>query len=102
MTIMDSVRNCHEIVVSYQSLSREETEALVRAMESRVDSLCLEGVTLDAEALLNYSGHGRCRIVAESGNIEAAAKYREELRSWASNKGWIVDIDEEMLIIIVN
>ena len=100
VTILDSVRNCEEIVIAYQSLSREETEALVRVMESHVKEACLEGATVDAEALLNYSGHGRCQTVACID--EAAAKYREELRSWASNKGWNVAFDDETLFMIIN
>ena len=69
-------------------------------MESHVKEACLEGVTVDAEALLNYSGHGRCQTVACC--YEAAAKYREELRSWASNKGWNVAFDDETLFMIIN
>ena len=77
---------CPELSFHDQSLGHEETEALVRAMETRVERVLLGHVTLNIEALTKYSGRGKCRRFW----FENAAKYREELRSWASNKGWEV------------
>ena len=42
-------------------IGSEETQALVQAMESRVDIVTIEGdVTLDIMALTRYNGQGRC------------------------------------------
>ena len=42
-------------------IGSEETQALVQAMESRVDIVTIEGdVTLDIIALTRYNGQGRC------------------------------------------
>ena len=45
-----------------QTLGREETQALVQVMETRVDKVRLgyfKDVTLDIKALLEYSGQGK-------------------------------------------
>ena len=98
VTILDSV-NCGELRIYKQSLGREETEALVQAMESHVKGLVLSDVTLDIEALNKYSGRGKWRhFVCEE---ETAARYREELRSWASNKGWDVEHDIEVVFKMI-
>ena len=55
VTILDSIR-C-DLVIEFQSLSSEETAALVRAMESRVrDVFLYDEVTLDIGGLMDYSG----------------------------------------------
>ena len=69
--------------VSANSLSSEETQALVRAMESNIETVVLgfeDEVSLDITALTQYSGKGKCQIVYW-GNI-FFDKYEAELRSW--------------------
>ena len=73
-----------------QTLGREETQAIVQAMQSNVAALILwDNVTLDIEALTEYSGHGVCRAVTLWGRT--VARYREELATWARSRNWIVD-----------
>ena len=86
-TILDSVK-CQGLSI-YQNLGRKETEALVRAMETRVKMLGLTNVILHKEAFIKYSGRGRCDTVGLR-DAKRTATYREELRSWASNKAWEV------------
>ena len=99
VTILDSVK-CGDldIHVDDQNLNSEETRALVRALETRVQELYLFYSTslemgLLIKTLVDYSGDGMCQIISCSGNIPD--KYREELRSWAVNKyGWRVSRDD--------
>ena len=90
---------CDGLVISRQFLGQEETQALVQALESGVKLVWLfGGVTLDVEALSEYSGQGVCRVVEISG--DTAARHREELRNWTSNRNWRVveDIDKWFVI----
>ena len=53
----------------------------MQAMESGVKEVVLLGdVTLDIEALTEYSGHGECGEVIL--NNDTAARYSEELMTW--------------------
>ena len=62
---------CQELIIHRQTLGREETQALVRAMESDVERVRLNvEVTLDIEALTEYSGQGVCRRVCCLGVIK--------------------------------
>ena len=69
-----------------QSLGSEETRALVRAMESRVEKvqLCAE-LTLDIKILLEYNGQGECMEVRC--RTEFKDRYREQLRTWDLDLG---------------
>ena len=69
-----------------QSLGSEETQALVRAMESRVEEvhLCAE-LTLDIKILLEYNGQGKCMEVRCQ--TEFKDRYREQLRTWDLDLG---------------
>ena len=83
------------LIINGISLGTEETQALVQAMETRVREVRLGGcVTLDTEALLQYSGQGRCGKLAWSwsGNTKA----EEELRLWAFRKDWTVRYNLEL------
>ena len=72
--------------IKYQRLGRDETQALVRALETRVKDLHLEGVTLNITALTKYSGQGRCRLVScVNSDI---VKQRKKLKTWAERKHW--------------
>ena len=82
------------LTISKQFLGREETKALVQALESGVKAVWLfRGVTLDVEALSEYSGQGMCRVVEISG--DTAARHRKELRNWTSNRNWRVVEDKD-------
>ena len=86
VTILDSVKG-EVFWICRQSLDSEETQALVRAMESRVEIVLLNaGVTLDIRELMKYSGQGKCRKVGCDG--DTADRYREQLRAWATNNNW--------------
>ena len=80
---------CTRLYIKNQSLGREETQALVQAMESRVELVMLWGESsLDIEALAKYSGQGVCREVRLED--EAATGYREEMRTWTRSTNWRV------------
>ena len=84
--ILDNIK-CRYLVIKKQGLGREETQALVRAMESRVQEVELhDGVSLDLTTLTQYSGHGKCESVRCDG--DTADKYREEVRSWGERMNW--------------
>ena len=88
VTILDIVK-IKELVIRYQRLGSEETQALVRAMESGVEEVELDdGVTLDIRDLMEYSGQGKCRRVWFYS--DALDRYREQLRAWATNRTWRV------------
>ena len=54
---------CEQLIISRLSLSSEEIQELVRAMETRVERVKVRVVSLDITALTQYSGQGRCRLV---------------------------------------
>ena len=98
VTILDFVKSAGLWITS-QSLDREETQALVRAMESRVQQLGLNGgVTLDTGALTSYSGEGECRWLRSIG--DTASRYRGQLRTWATSTNWEVTRDSDSLLNI--
>ena len=81
-----------------QSLSSEETQALVRAIENvaRV-SLGFNGeLTLDISTLATMSG--KCEWVRFWHNT--GVKYREEVRRWAQRISWRVTSNDSSGIII--
>ena len=71
-------------------MSSEETRALVRAMESRVEYVGLgdmgDVLSMHIRALTQYSGQGRCMVVNCYKNI--ADRYREEVGSWTQRINW--------------
>ena len=98
VTILDSVKSRY-LDISSQSLGIEETQALVRAMESRVERVELEsGTTLDIRDLMEYNGQGRCRKVKCT--FETKDRYREQLRTWAMSRNWTVTDDDKFWFII--
>ena len=97
VTIIDSVKS-EELLISKQSLASEETRALVRAMESRVERVFLNvNVDLDIMELIEYSGQGKCWRV--EWNMDSAAIYWEPLNTWAKNSNWKVTLDYNSIII---
>ena len=109
VSILDSLQ-CIRLLMNRQTLSSEETRALVRAMESRVEHVWLGyggyvvvvrgsgEVSLDIRVLTQYSGQGECRRVRCED--VAATRYREEMRSWAQRINWRVEKDLDNVIVI--
>ena len=78
--LLDSVK-CNKVTIINQSLNSEETQALVRAMESRVMRVLLSiNVSVDIETLTQYNGQGRCAYVHCT--YDTADRYREEMKRW--------------------
>ena len=84
-----------------QSLTREETLALVQAMEDGVEdvTLDLDGVELDMEALTAYGGQGVCGKVTLTKDDLPAARI-EELRTWASRINWSWRVYDEDWVML--
>ena len=94
VAILDSVKSNSLNIIS-QSLGREETQALVRAMESGVEEIRLnKDVTLDIRDLIEYNGHGKCEEVWCY--YDTADRYREQLRTWATSRNWEVTCDDSI------
>ena len=101
VTILDSAK-CERLKIESQHLGTEETQALVQAMESGVPYLLLGGgggdkageMTLDIEALVKYSGQGKCGLVG----IPTWYRYREQLRSWAKQRNWIFHCNNSIVM----
>ena len=92
VSILEHVKS-RELNISRQCLGREETEALVQAMETRVERVHLEDeVTLDIEALAKYSGQGKCLQIGVFWREadDSLAKYTEKLTQWAKCKDWFI------------
>ena len=81
-------------------LESEETEALVRAMESRVEHVGIQkGARVDIRVLTQYNGQGeceevRCSFYKEYNRTEFAWTV-EELNSWAQRINWTERWTEE-------
>jgi len=97
VSLLSSLK-CQSLSIKSHSLGREDTRTLVRAMESQVESVTLcEGVTLDIEILLEYSGQGLCRNVWLW--YDTAERYREDLRTWTKRRNWKIDVDKELMAL---
>ena len=91
VTVLDNVKS-GVLQISGQRLGSEETLALVRALESRVEGLRLKEVTLDIMmALMEYSGQGKCKRVACYG--DAVTRHKDQLRTWATTRTWAVTFE---------
>ena len=93
VSFLDSLQ-CVWLNISSQTLSSEETRAMVLAMESRVEKVqmgLMEEVNLDITALTQYSGQGKCWMVNyyEDNDI-VLDRYREEVMSWLKKINWHV------------
>ena len=98
LTFLDNVKS-KELWISRQSLDSEETQALVRAMESGVEEVVLNGgVTLDIRALMEYSGQGKCRVI--ECQLNTADRYRKHLRRWAKGCNWAVTFQKSKIFRI--
>ena len=105
--MIDSVK-CSELCISKQILDREATEAVVRAMDTRIEVAELEHRfggedtkwKLDTEALTKYNGKGSCKSIILW--ARKADKYRQWLRDWAQDRDWSVANDGECLILKIS
>ena len=98
VTILDSVK-CGELKIWSQSLDSEETQALVRAMESRVERVGLMSiVTLDSGVLMEYSGQGKCRWMEYS--EDTMDRYIEQRMTWAKSRNWEVTDGDFSYVVI--
>ena len=110
--IIDSTK-CYKLGIFNLKLDREATEAVVRAMDTRIQlaeiSVCKMyrlqrpeqelkekdiRSMLDTKALTKYNGKGRCKIIILRvlGRID---KYRQLMRDWAQAKDWSVYNDDD-------
>ena len=102
LTSIVTSAKCGSMSIYGQSLGREETRALVQAMESGVKEVRLtNGVTLDIEILTEYSGQGVCRKVELFLDASYRAdRYREGMRTWARSRNWRVSDGNKFLFTI--
>ena len=100
--IISSISNCDlslildnskgYVSLTNQNLSNQETQALVRAMESNIETVVLgfeDEVSLDITALTQYSGRGTCVRMGYYWS-EDKDRYRDEIRRWAQRNNWKV------------
>ena len=94
-SLLDSVY-CKDLRLT-QKLNQEETEALVRAMTSRVEIVYLGSsywvTSLDVDTLTKYQGDGKCREVHCCVNrmqIDSGDRWIEYSRAvtWAKKMNW--------------
>ena len=107
--IIDSVK-CEWLSILEQSIDKGVTEAVVRAMESRIERvqleygmICDEEMILDTEALTQYSGRGQCRSIEVFSNEDEDEKRRPKknrqwLKTWAVARGWTVTKDDSLIL----
>jgi len=88
---------CEVLVIIRQSLGKEETRALVEALESVVEGVELETRwTLDMmNSLAAYSGQGMCGELAFWRDDLVASYSIEEVRTWARRRNWKVALHDE-------
>ena len=91
---------CEQLIISRLTLSSEEIQELVRAMETRVERVRVRVVSLDITALTQYSGQGRCRLLECFQDF--AGRNRKELKSWAKRINWIMNGYMEYICIFAN
>ena len=65
-------------------------------MEAGVIGVMLGEVTLDMEALSEYSGHGVCWLVSLW--VDTDGRYKEDLRKWARSKNWRENMVYEFML----
>ena len=92
VTILESVQS-GGLIISDQCLSSGETQALLLAMETRLEKVTLTRVTVDIEALTKYSGQGRCHTLVMNGKKMYVAGVKK-LSDWCKEcENWNVTRD---------
>ena len=95
VALLDSVK-CRVLHIDGQKLKTEDTQALVRAMETSVVHVYIgrtKEATLDIEALTQYNHQGKCKRIQmafEYLEPETRDKYEEALSNWPSPYPWRV------------
>ena len=96
-SILTSLK-CQKLDIRRQSLDREETLALVRAMEYSVKEVDMFGVELDMETLTTYSGKGLCgSVTLWKDNLAASI---DEVRTWARRINWSWRVWDEGSLVV--
>ena len=92
VSILDSLQ-CTEIGLGFNALCiEEEAQALVRAMESRVERLYFHDtrdMCVNTEILTEYSGQGRCKFIFCEDVDDV--NFIKKLFCWVDEKGWYCD-----------
>ena len=102
ISLMDNVKWV-SLILDKVTLFTEETKSIVRAMNSgKIKSLFLrkKGVSLDISTMMvQYKGEGKCEKITALD--ESAKKYRDDIKKWAMQMGWIVkkDYHDEVEIV---
>ena len=81
--------SCQQLKFRNQILSSYNTRALVKTMEGldTVKEIVFgEDVSLDIQALTEYSGQGSCKLVVFVG--DSAHSYRNEVKDWGKRINW--------------
>jgi len=102
LSILNSIRS-RELIITRQSLNCDETQALVRILDSWVETVFLM-TDVDIAALTQYSGQGKCWYVS-CDNRSSMAQYQgqeDQLRSWAGIKDWDVICNGEVFALMRN
>ena len=86
VSLIDSLKCKKLTIILLRTLGMEETQALLRAMESRVEVVDLSLVEIDIEALTKYSGQGSCLEI----KCYTLDKFFKELEAWASRTNWLL------------
>ena len=98
-TILASVQS-ELLWLGHVSLSEENTQALVTAMRTRVQTVAVwSGLTLDPELLSAYDGQGHCNKLVVMGRNKRE-KYGTRLKRWARDRGWTVTKDSDEFLKI--
>ena len=96
-SLLDSI-SCTKLQLT-QKLNQEETDALVRAMTSRIDDVYLGGagvISLDVDKLTQYKGDGKCRAIHCFWNRKILYQEpvewidAERIEQWARKMNWSV------------
>ena len=102
VALLDSVE-LEVMEISGQNLSTEETQALVRAMETRVKVTRLGHwhwmeLTLDIDALTLYNGQGKCGCITMDMSSPSSGT-EEKLKNWRLGANWDRNRSESYLIL---
>ena len=100
VNILENLK-CRHCEIFYQSLNREESMALVGALETNVREFVCGAVILNITALTKYSGQGLCKsITCDIDDIDdedldndmiVMNIYLKQLRIWAQRINWELD-----------
>ena len=106
ITILDNIQCERELVICNQSVNSEMTQALVRAMESRVEWVTVGPKTsLDLDSITQYSGKGKCKAIKYY--FANTDRFGEEcpletMGDWARRNNWgqsgAVIVNEEFTV----